>query len=220
MLHDFKLAHARYILDDELGFWVLLQSTAWFSQFFLHEYNDDRWVLNFRFTKAAAIGIAGVLASYCERQDTRYRKAVPVRVRVASALYKLAQGASLLICLEQFAIGISMLSRTLQDIVHTINAHFHHEIQFPKENHLKNIMCNFEELCCLPAVVGVIDGTHIYIQKPYIGPKATFISRAVDIASKCRLLWTVRNIFWMWLLACLGAYMTPECFAAQHFLSK
>jgi hypothetical protein len=29
-----------------------------------------------------------VLVPYCERQDTRYRKAVPIRVRVAAAIYK------------------------------------------------------------------------------------------------------------------------------------
>jgi hypothetical protein len=42
VLHDFRLAHARTVLDNELGFWVLPRSTAWFSQFLLHEYSDDR----------------------------------------------------------------------------------------------------------------------------------------------------------------------------------
>ena len=100
VLHDFGLAHARCILDEELGFWVLLRSTAWFSQFLLHEYSDERWVSNFHFTKVAMFRLAEVLAPYCERQDTRYRKAVPVCVRVAAAVYKLVHGASLLICPE------------------------------------------------------------------------------------------------------------------------
>jgi hypothetical protein len=42
VLHDFRLAHARTILDNELGFWVLPKSTTWFSQFLLHEYSDNR----------------------------------------------------------------------------------------------------------------------------------------------------------------------------------
>jgi hypothetical protein len=53
VLHDFRLAHARTILDNELGLWVLPRSTAWFSQFLLHEYDDRRWVTNFRFTEGA-----------------------------------------------------------------------------------------------------------------------------------------------------------------------
>jgi hypothetical protein len=127
VLHDFRLAHMRYILDKELGFWVLPRSTAWFSQFLLHEYSDDRWVQNFRFTKSAVFRLAAVLAPYCERQDTWYRKAVLVRVRVALALYKLVQGASLLIYSEQFAIGISTLYGTLRDVVQAMNSHFRGE---------------------------------------------------------------------------------------------
>jgi hypothetical protein len=128
VLHDFILAHARCILYEELGFWVLPRLTAWFSQFLFYKYNNDRWVSNFRFTKAVVFRMAAVLAPYCKRQDTSYRKAVPVRVRVASALYKLVQGALLLICFEQFAIGISMLSSTLRDVVQAMNTHFQGEI--------------------------------------------------------------------------------------------
>jgi hypothetical protein len=39
ILYNFKLAHARTILDEELRFWILPRSTAWFSQFLLHKYN-------------------------------------------------------------------------------------------------------------------------------------------------------------------------------------
>jgi hypothetical protein len=72
VLHDFRLFHARVILDGELGFWVLPRSTAWFSQFMLHEYDDSRWVLNFRFTKAAIFQMAALLAPHCEKMDSRY----------------------------------------------------------------------------------------------------------------------------------------------------
>jgi hypothetical protein len=113
MLYDFRLSHARAILDDELGFWVLPYSTAWFSQFLLHEYDDMRWIMNFRFTKAAIFQMASLLVPLSEKMDTRYRRAVPMRVRVACALYKLVHGVSLLICLEQFAIGKSTVSSIL-----------------------------------------------------------------------------------------------------------
>lgn len=72
LLHDFCLAHARTILDEKLEFWVLSQSMAWFSHFLLHKYDDDRWVANFRFTKAAIFRMAAVLAPHCQRQDTKY----------------------------------------------------------------------------------------------------------------------------------------------------
>jgi hypothetical protein len=143
VLHDFRLAHARTILDEELGFWVLPRSTAWFSQFLLHEYSDDKWVANFRFTKAAIFSMSTLLAPHYERQDTKYRKVVPVRVRIACALYKLVQGASLLICSEQFAIGKSTVSGVVRDVVHVVNIEFRSEIQFPRGNPLQQIMNEF-----------------------------------------------------------------------------
>jgi hypothetical protein len=118
--------------------------------------------------------LAAVLAPYYERQDTRYRKAVPVRVRVASAVYKLVQGASLLIYSEQFAIGISTLSGTLRDVVQAVNTHFRGEIQFPRGNRLVTVMRDFQDFCGLPSVAGAIDGTHISIRKPYVGPEDYF----------------------------------------------
>jgi hypothetical protein len=174
VLHDFRLAHVRTILDEELGFWVRPRSTTWFSQFLLHEYEDDRWVANFRFTKAAMFRMAAVLAPLCERQDTKYRRAVPMRVRLACALYKLVQGASLLICSEMFAVGQSTVSVCLRDVVHAVNLQFRAKISFPRGNRLLNVMNDFQEFCGLPAVAGAIDGTHICIRKPYVGPEDYF----------------------------------------------
>jgi len=31
-------------LNEELGFWVKLSSTTWFSRFFIHKYDDSRWM--------------------------------------------------------------------------------------------------------------------------------------------------------------------------------
>ena len=86
VLHDFRLAHSRTILDEELGFWVLPRSTVWFSHFLFHEYDDRRWVQNFRFTKDAVFQMSAVLAPLCTRKDTKYRRALPMRVCVACTL--------------------------------------------------------------------------------------------------------------------------------------
>jgi hypothetical protein len=83
-------------------------------------------------------------------------------------------GASLLICSELFAIGILTLSGSLWDVVHSINIHFREEIQFLQGNRLSNVMHDFEEFCGLPVVVGAIDGSHIHIRKPYLGPEDYF----------------------------------------------
>ena len=47
-----------------------------------------------------------------------------VWVRVTRALYKLMQGALLLMSLEQFAIGKSTVYGVVKDVVHAINKEF------------------------------------------------------------------------------------------------
>jgi hypothetical protein len=174
VLHEFRFAHARTILDEELGFWVRPRPTAWFSQFLLHEYDDDRWVANFRFTKASVFHISAVVSPHYERQDTTYRKAVPIRVRVACCLYKLVQGSSFLQCSELFAIGKSTVSGVIRDVVQAINVEFRSEIVFPRGNRLATVMGEFKEFCGIPGVAGAVDGTHIHIRKPSIGPEDYF----------------------------------------------
>jgi hypothetical protein len=169
VLHDFRLSHARAVLDNELGFWVLSRSTAWFSQFFLHEYDDRRWIMNFRFTKAAIFQMAALLAPHCGKMDTRYRKAIPICVRIAYAFYKLAHSASLLICSEFFAIGKFTVSGVLRDVVHAVNDQFRSEIAFPRGPCLTTVMNDFHDFCGLSGVAGAIDGTHVHIRKPFMG---------------------------------------------------
>lgn len=125
--------------------------------------------MNFRFTKAAIFQMASLLAPLCAKMDTRYRKVVPMYVRIACALYKFVHGASLLICLEQFAIGKSTVSSILQDVIHAINIQFQSELSFPRGACLTSIMNEFEEFCSLPGVARAIDGTHMHIRKPYVG---------------------------------------------------
>jgi hypothetical protein len=53
-----------------VGFWVMLCSTTWFSQFLLHEYDNDKWVANFRFNKEGIFYLFALLDAHYEWQDT------------------------------------------------------------------------------------------------------------------------------------------------------
>ena len=103
-LQNFRLCTSLNVFDDDLGFWVKLRSTTWFSRFLLSEYDDSRWVQMFRFTKPAVFALADLLRPTIQKKDTKYKLAIPVVIRVACCLFKLTHGASLFICSEMFAI--------------------------------------------------------------------------------------------------------------------
>ena len=141
------------------------RSTSWFSRFVLQEYDDNKWLENFRLTKAAVFSLKILLQPHIEKQNTHYRLAIPPTVRVACALFKLCQGAGLLLCSELFAIGVSTCSGIIREVVKAVNDELRHEIAWPTGNNLQLTMAQFKEFSGLPGVVGAINGDTFPHQK-------------------------------------------------------
>lgn len=186
VLHDFQIVHATTLLDQELGWWVLPRSTSWFSRFVLQEYDDNRWLENFRMTKSSVFNLTNLLRPHIERRNTHYRLAIPPVVRVACTLFKLCQGASLLLCSKFFAIGTSTTSGIIRDVVKAINDELRGEISWPSGNRLQMSMGQFREFSGLPGVVGAIDGTHFHIRKPNVSPEDYFYFKSGGFTMQCQ----------------------------------
>lgn len=186
VLHDFRIAHATTLLDQELGWWVLPRSTSWFSRFVLQEYDDNRWLENFRLSKSAVFSLTNLLCPHIEKANTHYRLAIPPIVRVACTLFKLCQGASLLLCSEFFAIGTSTASGIIRDVVKAINDELRHEISWPTGQRLQLTMAQFRQFSGLPGVVGAIDGTHFHIRKPNQSPEDYFYFKSGGFTMQCQ----------------------------------
>jgi hypothetical protein len=56
-------------------------------------------------TKDTLFYIANQLKPLIAKQDTSYKKLIPMEIRVVCAIYKLAQGVNFFICFELFAMG-------------------------------------------------------------------------------------------------------------------
>lgn len=169
VLHNVRLCSAYLVHNEDIGYWVKPRSTTWFSRFLMEEYTDDRWVQSFRMSKAAVHSLASLLAPNLKKKDTRFRLSIPVIIRVACSLFKLAHGCSLLLCSELFAVGRSTVSEMLKDTVLAINVVLRHEIKWPIGNRSVESQLGFKAICGLPGVVGAIDGTHVSISKPSVG---------------------------------------------------
>jgi hypothetical protein len=142
--------------------------------------------MNFRMTKRAVFTLAEILKPHVQKHDTRYRLAIPVIIRVACTLFKLAQGASLLICLEMFVVGTNTVSKMLRETVHAINDVLRHEIVWPTGVKFLETQNAFKDLCGLPGVVGAIDGTHIAIRKPRHGPADYYYFKSGGYSLNCQ----------------------------------
>jgi hypothetical protein len=101
------------------------------------------------------------------KQDTQYRKVIPIEIWVLCVIYKLAHGTNLLMCNELFAISKSRISKVLYEFVAIMNVIFKKVIARPTRAKMSNVMKNFKQWCGLPRLVhNIINGTHIIISKP------------------------------------------------------
>ena len=194
-LYSFQLWNNLILGDYELGYWVKPRSTTWFSRFVIEEYDDDRWSQMFRMTKASVFELSHQLRPFIEKQNTRYRLAIPVVVRVACTLLKLAHATNTRLCSELFAIGRTTVSNIVHDTCRAINNALRHEISWPSGNRLFQIQNDFKELCGLPAVSGAIDGTHIHISKPRVGPEDYFYFKTHGYTLNCQAVVDSRKVF-------------------------
>jgi hypothetical protein len=116
--------------------------------------------------KGAVADLCYRLRGTIEKQDTKYRLAVPVQVRVCCCLYKLVQGANFLACSEKFAIGKSTVSVVIREVVCAINFVYSDVVRWPRGAEMRQTMLDFKSWCGMPSVQGTLDCTHIAIAKP------------------------------------------------------
>jgi hypothetical protein len=165
-LHDYRLRCGLLCQNDELRYWVKPRSTTWFNEFLVYEYDDRRWIEQFRMSKANIADMCNKLKPLIEKQNTKYRLAVPVEIRVCCTIYKLAQGANINQCSELFAIGKSTVGKVLREVVQAITTVYKYLIQWPSGHRLQTVMHEFQDWCGLPSIHGAIDYTHIEISRP------------------------------------------------------
>ncbi len=77
------------------------------------------------------------------KQDTKYRKAIPIEIRISCAIYKLTQGANILTCNELFTIGRSIVGLVFREVVMAINVVFKKLIIWPTGDKMQSIMMGF-----------------------------------------------------------------------------
>lgn len=83
------------ISNMDLGDWMKAHGIAWFSQFMLTVVDNTRWIQHFKMTKDIVLRICQDLRPYIQYIDTNHKIQIPVKIRIASTLYKLAQGCIL-----------------------------------------------------------------------------------------------------------------------------
>ncbi|XP_057681077.1 uncharacterized protein LOC130909040 [Corythoichthys intestinalis] len=146
--------------------WVRTKADDWWRQV-LPSFTDQQFVENFRTSKETFQYLCRRLRPAMERVDTTFRLAVPLDIRIAVALWKLATNSDYRSIGHIFGIGLSTACDCLREFCSAVEEVLLPEVlKMPSLDKMKEHAQYFEQRWGLPQCIGAVDGSHIPILAP------------------------------------------------------
>lgn len=109
------------------------------------------------------------LGSAMRRQDTQFRRAVPLPEHIAVTLWRLANNVEYRTISQLFGIGRSIACQIVQDVSREIvRILMPKYIQIPEGQYLNEVIEGFQRKHQFPQIGGAIDACHIPIVVPQV----------------------------------------------------
>ncbi|XP_051996795.1 uncharacterized protein zgc:113227 isoform X1 [Xyrauchen texanus] len=154
--------------------WTHPQMQNWWDTV-VPEFSPKQFIQNFKVSRGSFDYIYCRLKHAMERRNTNFRLCIPVRKRIAIALWKLATGNEYKSASQLFGVGVSTVFNCVQDFCNgIIKVLLPVHIKFPDSRKLVEMADCFEDRWKVPQCVGVIDGSHIPIIAPEENPRDYF----------------------------------------------
>ncbi|XP_074527630.1 uncharacterized protein LOC141791248 [Halichoeres trimaculatus] len=147
-------------------FWAFNRASEWWDVI-VPGFTHTQWVDNFRMSEETFLYLCNKLRPGMEKQDTNYRVCVPLKKRVAIALWKLATNSEYRSIGHLFGVSKTTVCRCVQDFCRAAcTLLVPEQIRFPDRVKLKEMATYIENRWGLPQCIGAIDGSHIPIIAP------------------------------------------------------
>ena len=143
------------------------RSTHWWDHIVLETFNDTDCLENFWVSRATFLYICSELSSVVTKQNTRFRKAISLKKRVAITIWVLATTVEYRTVGQLFGVArctvCCIVKDTCKAIITVVLSKY---IKFPVGDALDAVMDGFMEQWGIPQCVGSIDGSHIPVRPP------------------------------------------------------
>ena len=104
-------------------FWMINYGQTWFERLWANcfdHYFREIWRREFRFSVEAFDFINNLVRDKMEKQNTFFRKAIPMEKRVAVALWRLATGNTYRSISKVFGIGLTSVAKIVYEFCESI----------------------------------------------------------------------------------------------------
>ena len=166
MLQGFMLGHARRprrLWTHDKG----LFEPGFFDRNLLGSINAREFKGRMRMDVSIFEFLCSTLAPSMQRQDTNMRCAVPVQVKVAVSISRMATSNSMQSIADLYRIGLSTSQMAVSQFTNAMKLLlFKKYIRWPSTTTMDKFARKFENIHRIPYVVGAVDGSHIPILAP------------------------------------------------------
>ena len=148
--------------------WMRVRSKDWWERVVLMEFDDEEWRDNFRMSRRSFNKLCGMMEGVLKPEVVTVRAPVPLDMRVAIVLYKLASCAPYRVVASQFGVHKSTVKKFVYMFCKGMVSlpFIHNFIKVPTTEEAVGIARRFEQKFNIPQVIGCIDGTHIPVLPP------------------------------------------------------
>ncbi|XP_054632765.1 uncharacterized protein LOC129181507 [Dunckerocampus dactyliophorus] len=147
--------------------WAVSRSNEWWDEV-VPGFTRTEWVHHFRMSEETFLDMCGKLRPAMEKRDTNFRVCVPVKKRVAIALWKLATNSEYRSISHLFGVSKTTVCRCVREFCLAVcTLLVPQEIRFPDVDKLQEMAAGIEQSWGLPQCIGAIDGAHIPIIAPH-----------------------------------------------------
>lgn len=144
-----------------------LHEPGFFDQNLLGSFNAREFKGRMRMDVSTFEYLCSTLAPLLQRQDTAMRLAIPVQVKVAVSISRLATGNSMQSIADLYRIGLSSSQAAVSQFCGAMKSVLLKKfIRWPSSAVMEKFAQEFQNLHQIPYVVGAVDGSHIPIIAP------------------------------------------------------
>ena len=155
--------------------WVYPRPQGWFEEMYENQVMSSLWKNDFRVSKDTFDYICQMLGPDLTRQNTRFRRAIPLTKRVGIALWRLGTGNSYRTTGITFGQGKSTVIKICENFMEALIRHKNEFIHFPTDaRDVAQAIRKMETVAGLPNAVGAIDGSHVSIKAPQVNHEDYF----------------------------------------------
>ncbi|XP_061919157.1 uncharacterized protein LOC133660069 [Entelurus aequoreus] len=147
--------------------WMRVRSRDWWERVVLKEFTDAQWTDTFRMSRSSFHKLCGLMEGVLSPEGKTVRAPIPLPMRVAIVLYKLAGCARYKLVAKQFGVHKCTVMKFVYSFCKGMTSSvIHGLITVPTAEEAIRIAHRFERKFNIPQILGCIDGTHVPVLPP------------------------------------------------------